>query len=103
MSIIGSASRQRPTLPSTITSGSPPLTSAASKLVPPMSTAMQSRSPYGPRCHNAAVGPAAGPECSDSAARSEISAGVAMPPLHCIISSVPRNASSSRRRVRSLR
>ena len=89
MSIIGSASRQRSTTPSTISSGSPPRTSAASKLVPPMSIVMQSRRPCGASCHSPAVGPAAGPESSDSAARSEISAGVATPPLDCMISSVP--------------
>ena len=45
MSIIGRAIRQRSTTPSVITSGSPFVTSAASKLVPPMSIVMQSATP----------------------------------------------------------
>ena len=61
-----------------------------------MSIVMQSLRPCGASCHSAAVGPEAGPESNDSAARSEISAGVATPPFDCMISSVPPNPSCSR-------
>ena len=99
MSIIGSAMRQRSTTPSVMTSGSPFATRAASKLVPPMSIVMQSRTPCGSSCQSAAVGPDAGPESSESAARSETSAGVATPPFDCMIRSTPAKPRSSSRAV----
>ena len=70
MSIVGSASRQRSTTPSVIDRAArPSVTSATSKLVPPMSIVRQSRSPAAASCQSPAVGPEAGPESSESAAR----------------------------------
>ena len=103
MSIIGSAIRQRSTTPSVITSGSPSVTSAASKLVPPMSIVMQSLTPCGASCQSPAVGPEAGPESSESAARSATSAGVATPPFDCMISSTPAEAEVGEPRGRAPR
>jgi hypothetical protein len=103
MSIIGSAIRQRSTIPSVITSGVPSLTSAASKLVPPMSIVMQSARPWGASCHRPAAGPDAGPLSSESAARSDTSAGVATPPFDCMIRSTPPNSSSASRPVSASR
>ncbi len=103
MSIIGSAMRHRSTMPSVITSGWPSLTSAASKLVPPMSIVMQSRTPCGASCQRPAVGPEAGPERSESAARSATSAGAATPPFDCMISSTPSKSRSASRAVSASR
>ncbi len=59
ISIDGSASAKRLTLVDVVIDGAPPTTSAASKLVPPMSTVMKLSSPCGRNAARPAVGAAA--------------------------------------------
>src|SRR5574337_1242738 len=103
MSIDGSASAWRLTVPAVVIALAPSTTSAASKLVPPMSTLMKLVWRCGRNAASAAVGAAAGPDSSVDAASAATASGEVTPPLGCMMRSTPAKPLSSSRRRRLAR
>ena len=90
ISIAGSASAWRLIVPLVVTAGTPSRTSAASKLVPPMSTVMKLLRRSARMHASPATGAAAGPDSKVIAASADTARGEATPPFDCMINSTPR-------------
>ena len=100
ISMDGSASANRFTVPVVVIDGRPPTTMAASKLVPPMSTVMKLSSLCACITARPAVGAAAGPDNSVDAASAATASGEVTPPLDCMMRSTPSKPFSDNRRRR---